>query len=405
MKIGQITALLFASLLGFSLMFIGVQAEDTISHTDPAGDVEIEGLDSTIGSNVDILKISADLSSDPMIFTMTVSGSIDYSGNGLTYIFMFFLDQVGDGSESTTITVSSNTGSFISDYGSIFGFGIDISGNGTDKVSVSISKDSIDGETYSIQDIYGIAQVSDYGTYGYAEDTVNDDFGNSDPVDDDIDDDDDWDDDDWDDDWDDDSIPDPLKETATDTSISVDIEDADISIDIGDEMFEVEQTIDGTTTGTVDHCAMTMVTYYKDGTYDADDWSIGPEDNPQESFMGITFENHFYGTGPDGQDDWSEWELYNYAKAPSDMLDDLLEDNEDLESGNITSIHIVIRSYSDEYETMWNQDSLDVTDDFMKAIQGEDGDDNGLPAPGVMFIVGTFALIALLGIVAGYRKR
>ncbi len=404
MKIGQFTALLFASLLGFSLFFAGVQAEDTISYADPAGDVENDGLDPAIGSNVDILAISIDTSSDPIELTLTVSGSIDYSGEGMIYVFMFFLDQVGDGSESTAVTVSLNTGTFSSDYGSMFGFGLEISGNGTDTLTVSVPKNSIDAETHPVQDIYGMVEVTDYGTYGYAIDTINDDFGNIEPVDDDPDDD--TDDDDWDDDdWDEDMIPDPLKETPTDTSISVDIENADISIDIGDEMFEVEQTIDGTTTGTVDHCSMTIVTYYKDGTYDADDWNIGPEDNPKESFMGITFENHFYGTGSEGQDDWLKWELYNYAKAPSEMLDDVLEESEELESGNITSIHIVIRAYSDESETMWNQDSSDVTDDFMKAIQGDDGDDNGLPAPGVMFIIGTFVLIAMLGIATSYRKR
>jgi hypothetical protein len=149
-----------------------------------------------------------------------------------------------------------------------------------------------------------------------------------------------------------------------------------------------------------------MVTYHQDGSYEADDWTVGPEEMPRESLLGVTAQSHFKGTGPGGNDDWSLWEAFTYMKAPNEFLDEMLEEVNEIEEDNVTSVNMVVRAYSDESETMWNQDSIDLTDDFMKVLSGEEDDDDGgsIPAPGLSLIIMVIGMVSLSFIFTRRRR-
>lgn len=483
MRTKTMTAFAMVILLGISALVMGVEVASGISHTDPAGDADFFGSASVLADDADITLLEVDDSSDPVVFTLTVTGKISLETTDNTYFYFFYIDQDGDSDSESTIQFNIMpeavmvTGS--SELGSVY-FMVTGSGDDTNTLTFEVSAADLGSNSNPILDAYAEVIITD-GQYNSATDAVNEGFGDDTSVDDDddttTDDDDDTPSDDadgdgmldsweetygldttrddsledldgdgydnfeeyiWDtapndindypdysggdddDDWDDEMIPDPLKETATDTSIGVTIDDVKMSLDKSDGSFEVEQKGSGTTEGGVDHCSMTIVTYYDDGTYDADEWTVGPEIEERTSFMGMTFEMYFKGAGPDGDDDWSKWEMFTYVKAPESMLEDLIDSGlDDDDDGNesdepkVTGAHLVIRAYSDDGEENWNQESADIKEMYEKFLEGEEfngalsGLDGGedSPAPGMIIVLGTLSIVALIGAVAGLRKR
>lgn len=394
--IGFILAGLMISLL--SLMPV-TAAEDIISHDDAAGDIENEGFEGGPEGSVDITSVSVDQSSDPVIIELSVSGTIDYNNSEYMFDYQISLNQDENLDPEVDITINPFAPSvLIDEMGGIFSF--PYSGQGTDTLTIELTKAQIGADAKPILDVEAYASVARLSSpYGTIEDWVNDGFGGGTETDDD----DTTDDDDWPGFDDDDMIADPLSETPTDGSISVSIHDSEMSIDKGDEMFEVEQQVNGSTTGLVHHCSWTMVTYYKDGSYNADDWNPGPEETPRETLLGVTIEGYFYGTGSGGQSDWSSWELYNYAKAPLDWLDQFLEELNEIEDENVSSVVLVVRAYSDGSETLWNQDSIDLTEAFENALKGDDEDQDTIPGFAFSALLISAALVSTAALI--FRKR
>ena len=206
---------------------------------------------------------------------------------------------------------------------------------------------------------------------------------------------------------DDATIPDPKGEMPNTDNITVTIGNAEMSIGKGNDIYEVEQKVNGSTTGNVHHVAWTMVIYSMDGTYDADGWNNGPYDNGENSIpaLDVSFESHFYGTGSGGEGDWSSWDLLNYIKAPSDLIDQYFSQLNDFEGEDMLSVELFVRAYSNVNGTLWSQDSVDLTNDIKVALNDMDKKDVDEPLPGFT-LTGSVVSITVLTLAAmAFRRR
>jgi hypothetical protein len=392
MRVKYLILPIIAAMLVTSILFIPVNGADSFDHTDPSGDVENMGMSTEAVENVDIVALSMETSGTTLIFEMTVDGLVTYTGSSYIYIYIICLDQVGDGSESTTITVSTGSAMFISDYGMGGGFNLPLSGNGTDTLRVELTTTSIDTANHPVQEIYGSAVVSDE-MIG-ANDYINEDFGYSNGDDDD---DPPPDDDDVTPDDDDDDIPirdyyapdkeydsdeDPKEETPTDPTLEVDIDSFDYWWEQSGGREEWEETMTGTGDGDVIYAAFSKVFYYKDGSHEDVEWLMGAYNLPRNTIQDATHESHFKGTGPGGKDDWTAWEMYFYGEREMDPDDPAGLNSSCVDVDEVESVFIYVRVFSDEDLLVWNQDSIDVTDDYLDpdiiAAMGDDDDGGGV---------------------------
>jgi len=388
-----------AALLMSSVPAGAVVPYSYITYTDPSGDVESLGLSDPIVQSIDIVSVTVDFASDPMVVSLETAGAIDLESSEVMVTYTVYLDQVGDGSESTTITVSFGMASLVSDYGAYFDFDLPLEGNGTTNLSIEVEHATIDLSAHSIYDVYAVASAADYPS-AWAEDKVNEGFGvipPDDDVDDDVDDDDDI------------SDIDPLMETPTDLNVEVTVDSVDITVDEGEEMVEVEMSAEGGTSGPVVGVAMTNVIYFEDGNVSTSDWEFGPVEEPRTTIFGMTFEMRFIGTGPEGNEDWSSWEYYMFIRAPKDLWNEMMNDTDGMgDVENITKVIMVVRVYSDEDHTQWNQGHKDMTKEFLAFLKGEDTeeeDDEGLPAPGLVMMIVPAVLIVASAVLTSRRKR
>jgi hypothetical protein len=465
-----ITGLLMLTLIltSISLESNGLTAtNDVITENDPSGDTENYLIDDSFRDSVDLVKFEVDQSSDPVLFSLKVVGKIIIENATVTIYYSMLLDQTGNGQSDCDITFTSTAGMSLGGGGeSSFGDGyffLDGEGNGTDTLTFSVSRSNLGIDSNPIVDISAEASVVAQN-WGSATDYLNKDFEGPSAGDDDDDNDGDNDGmpDAWetqhgldtsiddsqgdkdgdgytneqefmagtapddmndnpgtstDDDDDDEEIPDPIKEIPTDTSISVSIDEIEYSLDKGESNFELEQKTKGTTSGEVHHCSITYVEYYDDGTYETDEWQVGPDIQERFSLFGMTIEYYFKGTGSGGKNDWSQWELYAYAKAPNSEYDEYIGEDEGAGDGDertLTEAYVVVRAYSDASETKWNQESKELTDLYEKVIEGEDfsgtlslvSDDNGddKKTPGFEIYL-VFASVSILGLMMIIRRR
>ena len=377
------------------LMVLPANAEgETLSYTDPSGDVFYNGFTSDVYNNADITSLTMDATSDPIVFEMTVLGVIVYENTTLLYSYSISIDHNGDGEYESSIMIMASMGmtltTFMSDYGEGYYSTFEVSGGGSDALYIEIPTSFIDGSS-GIVDIYGTALITDDGS-NTAMDTINEPSGTG-PVDDDDDD------DDWDDDYE--TEGDPTEETPTDESIEVSIGSYGVDFSESNELIKMEIKVDGTTSGTVVKCAMTTVTYMKDGTYEVESWEIGPEEMERVTFENFTIENYFKGKGSGGEDDWSTWGYYVYAKMPKEEFED---NNQEEDMENVSRVVWVVRAFSDDDMTMWGQDTKDVTDMYKAVMDGEStNDDDDLP--GFELFGAVVAFIAVAGIGFAFRRR
>jgi hypothetical protein len=422
MRVKYLILPVIAAMLVTSFLLIPVDGADNFDHTDPTGDVDNMGMSAEAVENVDVVGLSMETSGTTLIFEMTVDGLVTYMGSSDTYFYFIFLDQVGDGSESATITVSMGSAMFISDYGMGGGFNLPLSGNGTDTLRVELTSTSIDTADHPIQEIYGFAEVSDLVS-AWAEDYINEDFGmvtgddDDDPPPD-----------------DDDDIPggdyyapdkeydndeDPKDETPTDSSLTIDIDSFDYWWEQSGDREEWEETMTGTGDTEVIYGAFAKVFYYKNGSHTDIEWLMGAYNLPRNTIQGATHESHFKGTGSGGKDDWTTWEMYFYGEREMDPNDPAGLNSSCVDVDEVESAVIYVRVFSDEDLIVWNQDSIDVTDDYLDPdiINAGDDDDGGIPgdddddddgddSPGFELLLIIPALLAVIWI--GYfqkRKR
>jgi len=252
------------------------------------------------------------------------------------------------------------------------------------------------------------AENEEIRTYSTVDVFMSDTVG--DEVDDDVDDyewsdDDEWmDDDEWPDDDETEPLTDPKTEAATDTAISVEINDVSFDYDVTGGHMTIEVKITGTTSGSVQHCSSVLVTYDENGTMEEtedNDWEAGPGGFERTTMFGYTMEQHFWGTGDGGETDWSNWEFYFYLDGPFDENMSMVDEDE-LEQGY--SALFFVRAFGDEVETTWNQGSKDVTGEITgeKTVDDEDGDDS--PIGTVLIIAGFIAAAGVITIISGRRN-
>lgn len=385
-----------AFLASATLMVLPANAEgEMISLSDPSGDVFNDGFTSDVYNNADITSLTMDATSDPIVFEMTVLGVIVYENTTLLYSYSISIDHNGDGEYESSIMIMTSMGmtikTFMSDYGEGYYSTFEVSGGGTDTLHVEIPLSFIEGSP-GIADIYGMAMIGD-DVPNSAVDIINDPSGTG-PVDDD-------DDDEW-------TYPeeyetegDPTEETPTDESIEVSIDSYGMDFSDSGENIEIEVKVGGTTSGTVVKCAWTTVTYMKDGTYEVESWEVGSEEMERITYENFTYEMYFKGKGSGGEDDWSTWGYYTYAKMPKEEYEENVPD-EDME--NVTKMVWVVRAFSDDEMTMWDQDTKDVTDKFKAIMDGESTDDDD-DLPGFELFGAVVAFISVAGIGFAFRKR
>ena len=172
---------------------------------------------------------------------------------------------------------------------------------------------------------------------------------------------------------------DPGTETPTDTSISVDIAEDDYDFYYGhdDTVEEWTEEFFGTTSGEVHTCAWSKVFYMKDGSTSEIYWETGPMNMPEMTVSGTTMGRYFKGTGTGGADDWSDWDCYQFAERPWDENNDPPAANDScVNIEDVEQVKIYVRAFGDEDFQNWNQDSIDVTDEYLGSIDWEYGDDD-----------------------------
>jgi hypothetical protein len=389
--------------------FLGtVSGANEVMKTDPTGDVFNSGTVGDEIDNVDIMQIRVTYDSFPAMAYLRVAGDIVTDGpQTMSYSYIFLIDSTGDGEADIDVTCSFPTNVATIMWGED-GMGVldqsKYSVQNGDTLVFELAQQYFSSEM--VYDISAASSATDLRDTSNAVDSVDfdavsdDDDIDDDATDDDIDDDIDDDlDDDIDDDDDGSSIPDPKTETPTDNSVSVEITDVSFEYDVTEEHMTIEIKMSGTTSGNVDHCSNIMVTYDENGNpegLDENEWEEGPDGIDRMTFMGYTMEQHFWGTGAGGQSDWSTWEFYVYMDGPFDENMSMV-DEEELEEGK--SAVFYVRAFSDEAETMWNQDSKDVTEEIIGAVTGDDDDS---PMGAAVILLG---FIAAAGVITVFSRR
>ena len=382
-KVAIITT--FVVFLGSIMALTGVSGEATISYTDPTGDVDAYQAPQSLVDNADITALDVDAASDPMVIEITVVGTHDLEQSEVMYQYYIHFDHDGDGIEDSQIWLTS--------FGNLFyvgessdSFTGEISGDGTSTLTVEVSWETLE-LSEQVDDVYLEISMVQQPSYSVA-DEVNLEFGGGGGTDDDTDDDTTDDDDPWEDYYGPEenyeNTNDPGSESPTDGSISVDIGSFEYEMEMGDPHEEWHQTMEGTTSGEVSCAAFSIVFYLKSGGTNDVTWFTGPFNMPEMTQGDVTQEMHFKGMGAGGKDDWSAWEMYMYGKRPSSDDNEIRTGETCVNISDVDKVVIYVRAFSDPSLAMWNQDSLDVTDDYMEASGGngdddDDGDDDDTP--------------------------
>ncbi|MGA1820611.1 MAG: Heimdall-CTERM domain-containing surface protein [Thermoplasmatota archaeon] len=154
---------------------------ENIGYTDPVGDVENEGMDTSDLPDIDITKLMVTVSADTVVIELTVDGTIIYDQEGFPYHqyrFMFDLD--GDLEQDVFIDLDtfSDTYTIDTDAGVFESIEDKLAGNGTSKLTVTLPLTWF-GDMSSY-DVEAEAQTGDL--MDYADDEVNDGFEGGTPI-------------------------------------------------------------------------------------------------------------------------------------------------------------------------------------------------------------------------------
>ncbi|RLF46612.1 MAG: hypothetical protein DRN29_04920 [Thermoplasmata archaeon] len=185
------------------------------------------------------------------------------------------------------------------------------------------------------------------------------------------------------------AINDPAEEKPTDTSISIEIENAVFEIkDLGEGMAEITIEVEGKTSGNVHHCGIAFVAYFQDGTNTFDGFIEGPIYSPSAE---VPIE--FIGTGANNS--WETWKFYNKLKIEKEKIG-----INESQLPYVTSFKIWARAYSDEDGMFWNQTYFDLTATIKgkleKLYEEKNTSSPSLPLPIIFILFIAVILIVLL---------
>jgi hypothetical protein len=411
MKRGRILYVISVFIMLASLAMSGTaNGSTTIDYTDPSGDVDNDGLGSEGVEDADIISLSLDHGSDPIVIELTVSGKICLESSTMMYAYEIQIDHSGGKNEETTLDIANYyPSSFSSDYGSDQVLTSQLSGNGTSTLRIEIPSSWLTGSP-GFSDIFAETLISSSNFMNSAEDDINKDFQGGGGAGD-----------------DDDDTPaelylppgeDPDQATPTDPSLAIDIAEFDSTFTVDDTNYELIQQSTGTGSSSIDKCAYALVYYPKNGNPSVS-WKTGPVDTTQSS-GGMSYEERFKGKTAD--DAWDSWEWYFKSTGPSDTSE-VQKYKEDSGYWNtIDRVVLFVRVFDDT--GAWNQDSMDVTDKFnVQDNTGDDdaddddtgdddtdddddgGSDKKTPGPGIPIIAGGIILTVMIGSILMRRKR
>jgi len=196
---------------------------------------------------------------------------------------------------------------------------------------------------------------------------------------------------------------DPSSETPTDTSIQVEITEAQVSLIESNNKVNVDTIVRGTTNG-VDHCIYAQITYFSTGLFeDIVDWdeAFSWDKSPWQKdwMMEVGYNSwHFKETS----DDWATWE---YKVSITMNITDYWY-TEFMKYGP-ERVLIYVRAFDDVGDTKWNQASKEVkikTDNDDKDDTKKDGDNGGF-LPGFDSTVIILSFVFLLFITTSRRRK
>ena len=193
---------------------------------------------------------------------------------------------------------------------------------------------------------------------------------------------------------------DPQDATPTDTSISVDIKNFDITYEEDEDgKFEFDIFFNGKTSGDVYCCLWVMVAYFDDGSNSYYNIWNGPRENRNIKYEDIRLDLTFFGTGANGKTDWSEFEGRQLTTGKISSSQDVVfeyPDNEDYEK-RATDFVLYVRSFNDKELKEWNQDSISLFDDLPNQILGKsEGIGSGTPGFEIIALIGAIIICLIL---------
>lgn len=407
----KIMAILITVFLG-AIIFTGTaSAVDVFDYTDMRLDpMQIGEISSDLTADIDILSLHADFTSEPYVLEMTVDGVIVLEDAEATYQYKFYLDEDGDDNYDVQVMSMGDTGMIM--IGNTPTMIDAVSGEGTNKIRIEVSSTDLPGIS-SVADVYGETMVAegegslmDHINLQFTGGSSSGDAEDNEPIN-----------------TDDMYTPDveyknsadPETENPTDSSISVNILDSAVSMDEEGDYEEFEESIDGTAAGEIVYGAIAKVFYMKDGSVWDVEWTMGPMNLPRFTSEGRTIEMYFKGTGDDGKDDWSEWGHHLYMKRPSVESGKIEIDSNGtcVDFDEVEKVKVFVRVFSDEELTKWNQDSIDLTSEYLDPsgdggddddMEGEDESEEKTPGFGMALAVGSIFGITAVIVLMNRRK-
>jgi hypothetical protein len=195
-------------------------------------------------------------------------------------------------------------------------------------------------------------------------------------------------------------VPDDMdnigQETPTDTTITVNVAEARMDVEVRNNKVYVSYVVKGTTSG-VDHCELVSVNYYDDGSYETDVEWMEEFDQDGFSYAGVKFEiYHFKATS----ENWKTWE---YVVKGEMTQQDYNETSGDEEGKETVKTVVYVRAYSDPTEKNWNQGSKAIS--IASGDDGDDDDDDDDGSPGFESVIFIGAVSITLIFIAKRRRR
>lgn len=196
---------------------------------------------------------------------------------------------------------------------------------------------------------------------------------------------------------------DPDKETATDDTIDIKIEDVDYKLEwVGLNKIKLVIAFTGTTTttgnATVDHIGSSMVTtYFENGTVEGGVVEEYPADG-----VDVSEEELVIKVTPLA-DNWTKWKV-EYETIIEITIDETGNISADLPK--VDKSKIFVRAYSDGEGSNWTQDSADITSEFKNqwnSLLGLNEDDDDSPGFTLIATIASISLFAIIG--SNNRKR
>ncbi|MFO8052122.1 MAG: hypothetical protein R6V01_10575 [Thermoplasmatota archaeon] len=396
---------LFLMLCNLALGGVVLGATDVIEYTDAEGDTEEGGLENyAIWDEADITSLSADVSGDPLILSLTTLGGIYYGSEYMDHNYYFYLDLTGDDSVDATVTITRENKYISGDPVVGSNSPLDqVSGDDSSTLEVRVPLDLFTNPP-TVDDAWAMSEVKDGNDW--VRDYVNRDFQGEfeEPIE---------------------ITPpsndvDPKSEDPTNDSLGVTIDNFDMEFSSQGTTYDYQITATGSGSDDIIQMYYCIWSYSEGHGSSYESWEESPIDE-EHSYGDHYYNEEFMGTGPGGS--FSSWEWTFHSSGPLDDSNrDRYEDPESYWQG-LDSLVLYIRGYDAEGE--WDQDSEDITEEYTGISSGSsddddtsgdddssddddtsgDDDDEDSPGPGTALIAGSImtAIVALF--ILGPRRR